>query len=288
MNELYSQLSFTESSKRHGRFRILLVLLLFVLSTGNIRAQEHKFEIYISSGICLPVGAFSDAQPTSVFTYRPNGSTPDPEFVGFSKEGHGYAENGFNINGGAILNLKSWVSLDLGVGYSSNPVNSESVADHMTEVYAKYAILFDYPGFIIESVPYENQYLKLGILFNKRWDRINILAGPSFGLASLKFPDYSIQTFYFQDYESEANRNFVHTGSKPRSSAFLFGLKSKVNYSLSNAFNVGVVVEYLNADFDYEIELDYLESTEDWSWGPFKDTVNYRVVQIGLELSLKI
>jgi hypothetical protein len=232
----------------------------------------------------LPVGAFGETEPTSVFTYRPDGS--NPQFVGFSKEGHGYAENGFGINGGAVWNMNSWLSLDFGAGYSSNSVETKSVSEHMTEIFS--IALHDFPGFIIESEPYENRYVKAGVLYNKRWNKTRLLAGPSFGFASLKFPDYSIQTFGFQDYESEANRNYVHTGEKSPSNSFLFGLKSKVSHSLSPAFDIGFVVEYLNANFDYTIELDYLESTEGYSFGPFEDTVNYRVVQIGLELCLKI
>lgn len=268
------------------KLKSFLIPLLLFFSIANLRAQHDKFEIYFSSGFCLPIGAFQDTEPTSIFTYQPDGS--NPEFVGFSKEGHGYAETGFSINGGAAWHLNSWLSIDLGAGYSSNPVNSESVENHMTEIFSRFATLHDFPFFTIDQSPYETQYLKIGILYNKRWDRIKIHAGPSFGIASLKFPDYYIQTFAFQDNETAPNRNYIHTGSKPRLDAFLFGLKSRVNYSISTSLNIGLFAEYLNADFAYEIELDNIESPTDQSFGPFQDTVNYRVIQIGLEISLKI
>lgn len=263
-------------------------LLVFVAmaSLNKLYAQEEKFQVSISSGLSQPVGAFKKPDPTNLFTYNPDGS--NPEFIGFLKEGNGYAKPGYFINGGVLFHVRSFLNLGASLGYTHNPVNSDPASKHMTEVFTKYSWFHDFPGFVINSNPYQTYQLKIDMLLKKQWDKLALHAGPSFGMAFMNFPDYSFRTYSFQDYTTEPNRTFQRMGGVQKINGFLIGMKSTVNYTLNPKLKLGLFFEYLSSNFDYKIELEYLESPTYSSWGPFEDTVNYRVIQLGFQFMVSI
>lgn len=267
-------------------FSPIWIFLVAMASLSKLYAQEEKLQVYISSGLSQPVGAFKKSDPAALFTFDADGS--NPRYVGVSKKGNGYGKPGYFINGGVLFQVSSFLNLGASVGYTYHQVNSDPASNHMTEVSTEYSLYHDFPGFVILSTPYKTYQIKFDVLLKKRWNKLSVHAGPSLGMAFMNFPDYSLRTYSFQDYAAEPNRTFQHMGDKQKINGFLIGMKSTVNYTLNQKLKLGLSLEYLRSNFDYEIELQYLESTTNFSWGPFKDTVNYRVLQVGVQFMVSI
>ena len=261
-------------------------LIVVIASLSQLYAQDEKLQVYVSSGLSQPVGAFKKSGPSTLFAYDADGS--NPQYMGFSKKGSGYAKPGYFINGGVLFRVGSFLNLGASLGYTYNPVNSDPASNHMTDVFINYSFYHDFPGFVIIANPYKTYQLKIDVILKKQWNKLAVHAGPSFGMAFMNFPDYSLKTYSFQDYTTKPNRTFEHTGDKQKINGFLIGMKSTVNYTLNPKLKLGLLFEYLRSNFKYEIELQYRESTTNFSWGPFKDTVNYRVILLGFQFMVSI
>jgi hypothetical protein len=97
----------------------------------------------------------------------------------------------------------------------------------------------------------------------------------------MEFPDYSM-TGYLKSTD-EFRFDTRHRNEMEDSNALLLGIQSAIDVTLFNHLLLGFSVRYLSANHDYVIEPKTvgIDSRER------HDTVNYRVINVGLSLGIQ-
>ncbi len=242
-------------------------MLIFSISSYG----QQKWQIKVDAGYSVPISKYAKVDVSETFSFV-DGS-PLAEF--FDKEGHGAAETGnyYHITIKRQL-LDNKLITSVGFGQGSNPVNTSEISNYYTD------FLDDIFYYVFEQDRYNVTYGFVSAGYNHHISILTFTIEPLIGFSSMRYPDYK-ETGYL-DATDEFRFEATHRGPKEDIGSLLIGIQSAIDVNFLNRLLLGINVRYLSANYDYIIEpkVTGIDSRER------NDTVNYRVINIGLSLGV--
>ena len=243
------------------------ILLAFILSLicAKAMAQEEKtrkWELAFSYGIATPVGSFGKVIPGKSLAIDESGK----EFIAFTKEGHGAAKNGQFLSAELSYHIKKHWLVSLIATQSDNPVDTKPMLDYLkTSIHPLISSL--------TNNDYQVSSLAVGFGYRYQVKKIGFQFIPILGRAEISKPEYSITFSNPIDFSAFGKQN-----------SFLLGVTSKISYQLSSRFNLSLKMGYNSANFKYV----WISHTP--GFDPYRgtDVINYRLIQAGLTLGIKL
>lgn len=260
-----------------NRMKLFIVCLLLLLA-NSLKAQEQespRWQVFLSGGWALPVGAYQKIAPEK-------GAVPVGGHQGFDKKGNSYAEPGYAAGIAVQYWLRSHWQVTANLGYSINTINSKVMSTYLEEFFNRD---FDpgspdglYKSYRVDHHNYQVMYFLAGAAYGINLGCWQILINPQLGLANMDYPDYSIVFLWANDIA------FQHRGETPSIQTLMWGSSLQASYQLSKRLGAGINLTYLSANFPYDISLIArggalpLEKS---------DVVTYRQVQLGFQLGYR-
>jgi len=248
------------------KFTLILLISSIVYTHG-----QQKWQIKLDGGLSLPISKYSKLDLSETFSL--DGNIIYAEY--FDKKDHGAAERGTYYTISAkrkLFNEKMVLSVNYGSG--NNPVNVEEISDYYTEY------LDDIFYYVFEQDDYRVNQVFVSAGYNYQVSTFSFSFEPIIGLSIMDFPGYSM-TAYLKATD-EFRFDVRHRNETEDSNTLLLGIQSAIDVTLFNHLLLGLSIRYLSANHDYVIEPKAvgIDSRER------HDTVNYRVINVGLSLGI--
>ncbi|MCH7397620.1 hypothetical protein MM236_06450 [Belliella sp. DSM 107340] len=257
----------------------LIIFIFFILFSNNILAQKNKtnagrFEISIGGGVLIPVGKFASTS-TAGFeqTVFEKGSDQQYDIGFFSKENHGHAKRGGDINLEINFLAGRFWEHGLSFGQSSNAIRIESAN--------KYFGSNQFPMEVNFHEKYEVQ--NLAYLIGYRFilaKSVEFRPFQKIGFSRLTFP------FYILESINSPGTTLIHDRDRPKSNSLYLESGLLTSISLSKKFDLGFNLSYRFADFDYIMYKRVVPGGSTTLIVP--DQVNLRAIMTGFRLAYKL
>ncbi|MBA4410762.1 MAG: hypothetical protein C0397_15225 [Odoribacter sp.] len=245
---------------------IIFVFILSLISAQAMAQEEktRKWDISITLGQAAPIGSYSKVAPEE---------TLNTEYPGlhFYKEGNGAAKTGgFRSLEVSYLLNKHWVASII-ANRSRNSVNTGPVKDYINSVLDQDFYAITHNDYVVNSVA-----IGMGYQFQVKKLEFRII--PILGDASISSPEYGFIT------KKEYYKGQYYFDVPIKQNAILLGFNSSINYELGSMFYIGLKTGYHSANFNYAVR----------KFAPgikallYNDVINYRLVETGIVLGIKL
>ncbi|ERM82563.1 hypothetical protein P872_05935 [Rhodonellum psychrophilum GCM71 = DSM 17998] len=253
----------------------LLVCFSHKLLGQNNKINAGKFEISIGGGAVIPVGKFASTSTTGFEqTVFEKGSDQQYDIGFFSKENHGHAKRGGDMNLEInFLTRRFWVH-GLSIGQSSNAVRLELANNYFSNVQGPAELRF-HEDFNLQNISYQ-----LGYRFKPNNGSFEFRPFQRVGFSQLTFPFYILESINFPGV------TVIHEGDRPRLNSLYFETGILSTILLSKKFDLGFNLSYRFADFDYIMYQRIVPGGSTTLIVP--DQVNFRAIMTGFRLAYKL
>lgn len=258
----------------------LIIFTFLILFSNDLLAQNKntnigRFEISVGGGALIPIGKFVSTSITGFEqTVFEKGSQQQFDIGFFSKENHGHAKRGgdmnFEIN---YLTRRFWVH-GLSFGQSSNAINVEFANHYFANVQGPAELRF-HENYNIRNISYQ-----FGYRFKPNNGSFEFRPFQRVGFSQLTFPFYILESINWPGV------TVIHEGDRPRSNSLYFETGILSIISLSKKFDLGFNLSYRFADFDYIMYQRIVPGGSTALIVP--DQVNFRAIMTGFRLAYKL
>ncbi|MEQ8714301.1 MAG: hypothetical protein RIC80_14870 [Cyclobacteriaceae bacterium] len=257
-------------------------ILTLMLSFYGTQAQETKgksWSIQFTSGVSLPVGKFSKMDVNQTISMVEALGEGYYQWEGFNKNMNNSAEIGFLYT----MSIKRQLSGNFHgfVDYISTQHNVET--DPVRDFYYDTFSFFPTQRLEFRQDNYRFRGLIGGIGYTQSLGSFFIDFQLGLGYTSLDYPSYSWIVYGTKEGTTGVGSDYANIAPHSNPTSMALSVISGVKYPLGNFF-IGVDFSFMTANFEYAVDLRSPGNR------PIirDETINYRVLNLGLIVGLRI
>lgn len=256
-----------------------LFILFFSFSCLEISAQNEEFnkwQISIGGGAALPVSSYKNNDVQNSISVRDSDVLV---FEFFDKQDNGSAQPGYYITATVGRVFFHHLLVSLNFDYTQNEVSVEDInAYYDATMNAAYYHIFSQ-----EKYKVSKQYVGIGYYkSNSKW---KYSVSSLIGLGNMDFPVYDLQVIRDESWGDRAHTISLHFQNmidEPKISTFTYGISAEMGITLFKSVFAEIHIKYMLANFEYNI----VPRAVAIDARPRQDVVNYRVVDLGLNIGI--
>jgi hypothetical protein len=250
----------------------IFTLSFFTFNASGQQDKSSKLEISLGGGLSLPVGSYSNNNPSESAIYV---NPTFPTIIGFAKEENGFAKKGSYFDFQVDYKLTPKLKLLLNCGTFNNQVDKSGMSDLLVKTVYNNEIR----EVVVNHESYKYLFITPGIGYYYSFNKINLGLNLFIGYLMTGFPYYEFVYYYTAiPYPGSI---FGHDGPRPNLGALTLGTSLSVSYNLSDRLKVGLNTYYQRANFAYKMHNKFLYNSSGDIY-EISDILKVRVLNTGL------